>query len=111
MLAADAGVGQPDVGLGAAADDVATGGQLVPGARAVDDQRVGVARAGPAGRWRRDLAGVADAPAQRGRGGSGGWPGRGGAAAASARRPGAEGSATSEDTSKTPVGRSLSRSR
>src|SRR3954471_16134922 len=45
VLAADAGVGQPDAGLGAPADDVAAGGQLVPRARAVDDQHM--ADAGP----------------------------------------------------------------
>src|SRR5688572_22063298 len=40
VLAADAGVGQPDVGLGPAADHVAPGGQLVAGARPVDDEHV-----------------------------------------------------------------------
>src|SRR5215213_6078368 len=40
VLAADPGVGQPDVGLGAAADHVAPGGQLVSRARAVDDEDV-----------------------------------------------------------------------
>src|SRR5919112_2933161 len=38
VLAADPGVGEPDVGVGAAADDVAPGGQLVPRARAVDQE-------------------------------------------------------------------------
>ena len=69
VLAADAGVGQPDVGLGAAADHVAPGRQLVPGARAVDDEDVrdAGARAGAAGEGGALLAGVGgDAAAQRG---------------------------------------------
>src|SRR3712207_3601242 len=46
VLAADPGVGQPDVGLGAAADDVAAGGELVPRPRPVDDQGGADPRAG-----------------------------------------------------------------
>ena len=69
VLAADPGVGQPDVGLGAAADDVAPGGELVPGAGAVDDQDVRDARAGAGAADERGalLAGVGGDPAaQRG---------------------------------------------
>src|SRR5215213_1945832 len=44
VLAAHARVGEADVGLGAAADDVASGGQLVLRPGAVDDEQVGHAR-------------------------------------------------------------------
>src|SRR4051812_35700307 len=63
VLAADAGVGQPDVGLGAAADDVAAGGEHVAGAPPVDDEHVLDPRAGPAGDRRRLPAGVGGDPA------------------------------------------------
>ena len=69
VLAADAGVGQPDVGLGAAADDVAPGRELVPGARAVDDEDVRDAGPGAGAADDRGtlLAGVGGDPAaQRG---------------------------------------------
>src|SRR3954453_13895244 len=64
VLAAHPGVGQPDVGLGAATDDVAPGGQLVAGAGTVDDQPVGHPRAGagPADDRRVLAAGVGGHP-------------------------------------------------
>src|SRR5688572_28582527 len=69
VLAADAGVRQPDVGLGSPPDHVATGGQLVAGAGTVDHQDVGDARprAGAPDDRGALLAGVGgDAAAQRG---------------------------------------------
>src|SRR4051794_20173270 len=76
VLAADAGVGQPDVGLGAAADDVAAGGEDVAGARPVDDaHRVGPP-ARPA-RGPRRPAGRGGGPPPPGWGGGGAGPGGG----------------------------------
>src|SRR3954451_12491217 len=69
VLAAHPSGGQPDVGLGAATDDVAPGGQLVAGAGTVDDQEMGHPRAGagPADDRRVLAAGVGGhPPAERG---------------------------------------------
>src|SRR4051795_13322882 len=134
VLAAHSGVREPDVGVGAAADHVPPGGELVPGAGPVDDEDVRGRRAaaGPADDRGTLPAGVGGhPPAQRregrqrrvpgGGGPGGGASGGGGAtpvapwggptAAGPAPRPscrGWDGSATCEPTSKTPVGSSSS---